>query len=453
MHVPPTCESRWRIASKRLGNLFHVGDAGTTIGREIVAGMVTFMTMAYIIFVNPNILAAAGIPKGAVVVATCLAAGLMTLVMGIFTNYPFALAPGMGLNAFLAFSVVLGLQIPWQSAMGIVFLEGFIILILVLTNFREMVMEAIPMNLKRAIGVGIGLFIAFIGLQSSGMVVKSAATIVSFGSFTKPVIVTAVGLALTAVLMSRKVPGSILIGIIATTVIAFFAGISKMPESLIAVPSLSQFATLGAAFDIRYLPQIFRISLIAVIFTFLLTDFFDTLGTVVAIGGKAGFLDRGGKLPRIKSVLVVDSLAAMIGGTFGCSSVTTYVESAAGVGEGGRTGLTSVVTASLFFLALFFWPAASIVPAAATAPALIVVGFLMMMVVKDVDWNEFTEAFPAFLTILTIPLTFSISKGIGYGFISYVIVKMLSGRAREVKPLMYLIAALFVLDFFLSSLT
>ena len=431
---------------------FHIQEMRTTIATEVIAGVVTFMTMAYIIFVNPQIISAAGIPKDAAIIATCLAAGLATLLMGLFTNYPFALAPGMGLNAFLAFSVVGGLKIPWQVAMGIVFLEGLIILILVLSNFREMVMNAIPVSMKRAIGVGIGLFIAFIGLQSSGMVVKSPATLVTFGSFTKPVVVTAVGLIITIILMARRIKGAILIGILSTTAVALFCGLTRMPENIVAVPQASHFVTIGAAFDPAYFMQVFKLGMITIIFTFLLTDFFDTLGTVVAVGGEAGFLDSEGKIPRIKGVLVVDSLAAMIGGAMGCSSVTTYVESAAGVGEGGRTGLTSVVTALLFFLAVFFWPLIGIVPAAATAPALIVVGFLMMLVAKDIEWSDFTEAFPAFLTILTIPLTYSISKGIGYGFISYVLLKVSSGRIRDVHPVMFLIALLFALDFLFSSI-
>lgn len=282
---------------RMIRRFFRIDELKTTPGTEVIAGMVTFMTMAYIIFVNPHIISTAGVPRDAAMITTCLAAGLATLLMGLFTNYPFALAPGMGLNAFLTFSVVLGMNVPWQVAMGIVFLEGLIILILVLTNFREMVMNAISINLKRAIGVGIGLFIAFIGLQSSGMVVRSQATLVTFGSFTKPVVVTAIGLVITAILMSKKVGGAILIGILSTTVIAIFAGLAKMPESMIAIPQASQFLTIGAAFDPQYLTQVFSLSMIAVIFTFLLTDFFDTLGTVVAIGGEAGFLESDGKLP------------------------------------------------------------------------------------------------------------------------------------------------------------
>jgi len=432
--------------------IFHLKESKTDLSTEVIAGVVTFMTMAYIIFINPNILSAAGVPKDAVIIATCLAAGLTTLLMGLYTNYPFALAPGMGLNAFLTYGVVLRLNLPWQVAMGIVFLEGIIILILVMTNIRELIMDAIPINLKRAIGVGIGLFISFIGLQSSGMVVRDTSTLVTFGSFNKPVIVSAIGLLFMAFLMARGVKGSILIGIIVTTIIAVLAGISRIPETIIAMPRVSQFATLGAALAPKYLSQVFSLGLVAIIFTFLLTDFFDTMGTIVAVGGEAGFLDEQCKLPRLKNVLLVDSLAAVIGGAFGCSSVTTYVESAAGVSEGGRTGLTSVVTALLFFLSLFFWPLVGIVPAIATAPALIIVGFLMIIIVKDIEWSELTEALPAFLTILTIPLTFSISKGIGYGFITYVAVKVFSGKYRDIHPLMYLIALSFGLDFLFSSI-
>ncbi|MDD5170446.1 MAG: NCS2 family permease [Syntrophales bacterium] len=434
-----------------LSRFFHLGDLNTSGGKECLAGIVTFMTMAYIIFVNPNILSAGGVPKDAALVATCLAAGLMTLFMGLATNYPFALAPGMGIAPFLTFSIVIGLGMPWQVAMGLVLIEGLIIFILVLTNFREQVMNAIPLSLKRAIGVGIGLFIAFIGLQSAGLVVKNQATLVTFGPFTKSALISASGLLITAFLMARKVKAAIFLGIIFATVIAVVSGVVKLPSQILAVPSWTQFATFGAALDPKYLVQVFNVTLIAVTFTLLLTDFFDTLGTVVAIGGEAGFVDKDGKIPRIKSVLVVDSLAAVLGGVLGCSSVTTYVESAAGVSEGGRSGMTAVVTAGCFFLALFFWPILSIVPAAATAPALIVVGFMMMTIVREISWQDFSEAFPAFLTIIMIPLTYNIAKGIGYGFISFVVIKVFTGRYREVKPLMVLIAILFALDFYLAS--
>lgn len=437
---------------QQIENLFHLKESHTDLFTEIIAGTTTFMTMAYIIFTNPSILAHAGIPQDAAMVATCLGAGIATLLMGFFTNYPFALAPGMGLNAFLTYSVVLEMKIPWQTAMGIVFLEGTIILFLVMTNVRETVMKAIPVNLKRAIAVGIGLFIAFIGLQSSGIVVKSPTTLVTSGVFEKPVILSAIGLIFTALLMAKRIKGSILIGIIFTTILAILMGIAKMPERIVAVPGVSQFMTFGASLTPTYLFRVFSPALASTIFTFLLTDFFDTMGTIVAVGGEAGFLNKDSTLPRLKNVLIIDSLAAIIGGASGCSSVTTYVESAAGVSEGGRTGLTSIVTASFFFLSIFFWPLVSIVPSFATAPALIMAGFLMMTVIKEIDWNDITEGFPAFLAILTIPLTFSISKGIGYSFISFVTIKISTRRSKEIHPLMYLIALLFLFDLFFSRI-
>jgi AGZA family xanthine/uracil permease-like MFS transporter len=300
--------------------------------------------------------------------------------------------------------------------------------------------------------VGIGLLIAFIGLQSAGMVVKSNATMVTFGALNKTMLLSSFGLIFTALLMSRHVKGAILIGIIVTTIAAAVAGAARLPQSFIALPSASHFATLCAPLSPSFLLQALSPGLLTVVFALMLTDFFDTMGTVVAVGGKAGFLDRNGRIPRLKGVLLVDSLAAMIGGAFGCSSVTTYIESASGVSEGGRTGLTSIVTALLFFLAMFFWPIIAAIPAAATAPALIIVGFLMISIVREIEWEELTESFPAFLTILTIPLTFSISRGIGYGFIAYVVIKACTGKWRDVHPAMYIIALLFAADFVLSGM-
>lgn len=430
-----------------LEKIFRLSAARTTAGTEAIAGTVTFMTMAYIIFVNPGVLAAAGIPKDAAMVATCIGAGLATLLMGLTANYPFALAPGMGLNAFLAYSIVLGMKLPWQVAMGVVFVEGLLITVLVLTNLRERVMHAIPLNLKRAIGIGIGIFIAFIGMQYAGIVVRNDATLVSFGKMTAPVLVSLAGLAFTAFLMVRHVRGAILIGILSTTALAVIFGLSRMPQTIAALPTLSQFATIGAALTPRFLSQVFSLGLATTVFAFMMTDFFDTMGSVVAVGGEAGFLDRDGHMPRLKQVLLVDSLAAAMGGALGCSSVTTYIESAAGVGAGGRTGLASVVTALFFFLAIFFWPLVGVIPAIATAPALIIVGLLLMNVIRDIDWHDLSEAFPAFLTILTIPLTYSISRGIGMGIISHVLLKMLSGKFREIRPILWLLAVLFVIDF------
>lgn len=428
-----------------LADFFKLKENKTSVGQEVMAGLVTFMTMAYIIFVNPGILSDAMGKEyfPALVVATCLAAGISTLAMGLFTNYPFALASGMGLNAALAYGLILGMKLTWQTAMAVVFIEGAIITLLVLTNIREAIMNAIPLNLKRAIGVGIGIFIAFIGLKNAGLVVDNPATLLSFGAITKPVTVAIVGLIITAVLMARKVKGSILIGIAVSTVYAIVIGVAKMPTNLVSGIDASMFRTIGQL-DLK---SALSVGLIGTIFAFLITDFFDTMGTIVAVGEEAGFVTKEGRIPRLKNILLVDSLAAAIGGFFGCSSVTTYVESASGVGEGGRTGLTSVVVAILFFLAIFFTPIIGIVPGQATAPALIIVGFLMMMVSKEITWDNYTESIPAYLTIVAIPLTFSISKGIGYGFISYTLIKLCTGKYKEIHPLMYVVTLLFIWDF------
>lgn len=424
---------------------FKVRERGSTVATEIVAGLTTFMTMAYILFVNPSILGAAGMPQEAVAVATALAAGITTLAMGLFANYPFALASGMGLNAALAFGLVLGQGVSWQTAMGVIFVEGAIVTLFVLSNVREAVMNAIPIELKRAIGAGIGLFIAFIGLSQSGVVVASEATLVTFGHFADPkVLLTFGGILVTAALLSLRVRGAILGGIILTALAGIPLGITRLPERFVALPGPGSFDTLFRL-DIAGALQV---GLLSSIFAFLMTDFFDTMGTVVAVAGEAGLLDREGRLPGVKRVLLVDSLAAVVGGLFGASSVTTYVESAAGVGEGGRTGLTSVVVALLFFASVLFTPLLVIVPPQATAAALIVVGFLMLStVVKEIRFDNYTEAFPAFVTLLTIPLTFSIARGIGYGFVTYVAVKLLTGRARDVHWLMWVISGLFVLSF------
>lgn len=450
--------SRGQAANAQSGFLerfFHLSENRTTVRTEVVAGLATFMTMAYVIFVNPSILEAAGVPKGPAITGTALAAGLTTVFMALYTNYPFALASGMGLNAVVAFSLVLGTGLPWQAAMGVVVVEGVVITLLVLTNVREAIMDAIPIQMKRAIGVGIGLFVATLGLVGSKIIVASPATLITFGSLKdRGVWVAVFGTLLTAILMARKVRGAILLGIIASTILAIPLGVASLPESVVSVPTAESFSTLFATFKTDpatgspYIFQVLNIGMVGAIFAFMMTDFFDTMGTVVAIGGEAGFLDENGKLPRIKKVLLADSLAAVIGGLFGVSSVTTYVESGAGTSEGGRTGLTGVVVAILFFLSLLFTPVAGIVPAQATAPALIVVGFLMMTVVKDIDFSDFTEAFPAFVTIIATPFTYSISRGIGYGFVTYVVTKLFTGKAKDVHWLMWIVSALFVVSFF-----
>jgi AGZA family xanthine/uracil permease-like MFS transporter len=419
-----------------------------------MAGVATFMTMAYVIFVNPSILEAAGVPKGPAITATALAAGITTLMFALFTNYPFAAAAGMGLNGIVAFGLVLGMKLPWQTAMGVVFVEGVIITILVLTKVREAIMDAIPMTMKRAIGVGIGLFVATLGLVGGKFLAANPATLITFGSLKdKNVWVAIFGTILTAVLMAKRVKGSILIGILASTIVAIPLGVTSLPASIVSMPGAGSFSTLFATFQTNpatgapYIMQVLSLGMLGTIFAFLVTDFFDTMGTVVAIGGQAGFHDKNGKLPGIRNVLLVDSLAAMIGGAFGISSNTTYVESGAGVSEGGRTGLTSLVVAVLFFLSMLFAPIAGIVPGAATAPALIIVGFLMMTVVKDIPFDDFSEAFPAFVTIIATPLTYSISHGIGYGFITYSLVKAFTGKAKDVHWLMWLVDVFFVLSF------
>ncbi len=424
-----------------LERLFKLKANNTDVKTEVIAGVTTFMTMAYIIFVNPTILEAAGLPKVPTVAATALAAAIPTLLMGLLANYPFALASGMGLNAALAYTVVVGMGLPWQTAMGIIFVEGFIIAVLVVTRVRQSVMHAIPMSLKRAIGVGIGLLIAYLGLQSAGWIVGNQVTLTSFGSFhDKKALVAAVGLVLTAVLMAWGVRGAILIGILGTSVLALATGQGSIPQQWIGMPDFSTFAQLDILGALR-------LSLLATIFAFLITDFFDTMGTVIAIGGEAGFTDEKGRLPRLGRVLMVDSFAAMWGGICSASSATTYIESAAGVSVGGRTGLTSVVTGILFLSAVFIAPAISIVPAVATAPALIIVGLLLMILAREIPFDQIEESLPAFLIMIGIPLSLSISRGIGYGFIAYVLIKLLRGKAREVHPLMLAVSVLFALSF------
>jgi AGZA family xanthine/uracil permease-like MFS transporter len=429
-------------------DIFKLKANRTTVGREIMAGVVTFMAMAYIIFVNPKILAAAMGDEllPALAVATCIGAGVLSILMGLVSNYPLALASGMGLNAFLAYGVVIGMKVPWQTAMGIVFLEGAVISILVLTRIREKIMAAIPLDLKRGIGVGIGLLITLIGLQNARLVVADPATLIAFGKLGTESLIAVAGLVLTAILMAKKVRGSFLIGIFACTAAAAVAGLVRMPASLVAGIKPEYFKTFFAL-DIA---GAIRFGLLATLFAFLITDFFDTMGTVVAVGEQAGFMDKTGGMPRLKNVLFIDSLGALCGGLFGCSSVTTYVESAAGVSEGGRTGLTAVVTGVLFLLAVFFTPLVAVVPAYATAPALILVGFLLISGVRSVRWDDASTALPVFLIMVMIPFTFSISKGIGCGFIAYVLLKWLTGKKDEVHPLLALVALLFAVDFYLS---
>src|SRR3990172_3756064 len=454
-----------------LDHWFNLRENRTTVGTEVVAGFTTFMVMAYIIFVNPAILSFAGIPDLAgqgppfapTLASTCLVAGVMTAAMGLVANYPFAIASGMGLNAVVAFQLVAGLKLPWQAAMGVIFLEGVAITILVLTGFRQAVMEAIPLSLKRAISVGIGLFILFIGLFSSGLVkIGPPGVPVILGDLNSiPLLVTLIGLFLTIWLMAQKVRGALLLGILVTTIIAValnaatgwkawsIPGVAMVPSQIFALPD---FSTLGQGINFQVFAHLGFLSAILTIFSIMLSDFFDTIGTVIGVGGEAGFLDRQGRLPRLNRVLLVDSLAAVAGGAASASSATTYIESAAGVSEGGRTGLTSVVTALCFFAALFFAPLAGVVPPQATAPALIIVGYLMCTLVREIPFSDFEEGLPALMTLAIMPFTYSITNGIGAGFVTYTFLKVVRGKGREVHWMMYLASAAFAIYFALPWL-
>jgi len=443
---------------------FKFKERGTNVRTEILAGVVTFMTMAYIIFVNPGILSAAFGTNGAdwipaLATATTLGAALMCICMGIFANRPFALASGMGLNAVVAFSIILGTGVPWQVGMSVIFVEGIIILLLVMTGLREAVMNAIPLDLKRAIGVGIGLFITFIGLVDGKIVVGDPNTLVKLGDFSEPAVwVTLIGLVAIIAFMALKIKGDILWGIIVATVAALVFGVTKFPTgNLFAMPVFDTFFApfqTPAGTDSIALLQVFTPTLLLFVFAVMLTDFFDTMGTVISVGEQAGFVEKDGKIKGIRNILAVDSAAAAVGGLFGASSITTYIESAAGVAEGGRTGLTPIVTGVLFALCAFFTPVIAMIGGALpiTAGALIVVGFLMMGSIRDIPWNDFEEAFPAFLTIVGIPLTYNISYGIGLGFISYVLIKVLHGKVKEVHWLMWIVSAAFVISFILPTI-
>jgi adenine/guanine/hypoxanthine permease len=445
-----------------LGGFFGFSERGTNLRTEILAGLTTFMTMAYIVFVNPAILGTegTGLPVTGVFFATCVVASVACIAMGVFANYPVALASGLGLNAIVAFTLILGLGLSWQQAMAVIVLEGLVVTILVLTNLREAVMNAIPLSLKFAIAVGIGLFIAFIGLKNGGIVVQNPETYLALGDFTQgPVLLALFGLVLTLALVARGVRGGILVGIVLTGVVGMILGIVSLPGGVVDF----RFDTSTIGGGVLAIPEVLQISLIPVIFALFMTDFFDTMGTVIAVGQEGKLLDENGRPPRLKRILLVDSLAAVGGGATGASSVTSYIESGAGVAEGGRTGMTSVVVGLLFLLALPFSPIISVfggsIPVAGpqgegeifvspvTAPALIVVGFLMITAVRFIPWDDFDEAIPAFLTILTLPLTFNISYGIGFGFISYVLIKLSRGKPGEVHPLLYGAALLFALAF------
>ncbi len=416
----------------------------TNLKTEITAGATTFMTMAYIIFVNPGILSTTGMDFGAVMTATIIAAGFTTILMGLLTNYPFALASGMGLNAFFAF--VVAMQYGWQAALGAVFISGIVFLILSVTGLVSHFDAAVPVSLKSAVAAGIGLFIAFIGLQNAGIIVGYEPTQVTLGNLTDPgPMLSLIGLLIIAVLMARKVRGAILIGILLTTIVSFIMGLQPAPTGLGDIFGMP--ASLSPIFLELDLRATLAIPFF-VIFSFVFVDVFDTMGTLLGTGARAGYLDKEGRLPKVNKAMFVDAVGTMGGALIGTSTVTTYIESTAGISEGGRTGFTSVVTGILFLLALFLAPLAGLVPPQATAPALIIVGVLMVAAVMKIDFEDFTEAFPAFLTIIFMPLAYSIADGIAFGFIAFPIVKVVAGKGKEVHWLLYVLALVSLIHFF-----
>lgn len=423
-----------------LESLFKLRENGTSVRTELLAGLTTFLTMAYIIVVNPDILSfGAGMDFGAVFVATCLAAAIGTAIMGFYANYPIAMAPGMGLNAYFAFGIVGGMGVPWEAALGAVFISGLLFLAISLFKVREWIINAIPMSLKLAIAAGIGLFLAMIGLKNAGIVVGNPATLVALGDLTQmPAMLAAFGFFLIAALHVRKVPGAIIIGILVVTALglatghAQYGGVFDLPPSI--APTFFAMDLAGAL----------EIGLLTIIFAFLFVDLFDTSGTLVGVAHRGGMLDKQGRLPRVGRALTADSSATMIGAALGTSTTTSYIESAAGVDAGGRTGLTAVTVAALFLLALFLAPLAQMIPSYATAPALVFVAVLMARSLKELPWDDLTEFAPALITALAMPLTFSIAHAIGLGFITYAAIKLLTGRHGEVSIAVWIITAAFL---------
>ncbi|MBQ1547751.1 MAG: NCS2 family permease [Lachnospiraceae bacterium] len=449
-------------------SFFKLKENGTTVKTEVIAGVTTFMTMAYILAVNPSILSASGMDSNAILMATALAAFVGTILMALLANYPFALAPGLGLNAYFAYTVCGAMGYSWQFALFAVFVEGIIFVILSVTRVREAIFNAIPLQLKKGISVGIGLFVAFIGFQNAKIVVNSDSTLVTVVDFRENfntvgigALLAIIGLFIIIVLHIKNVKGSILIGILATWVLGMICQATGLYQIDVdngfysLYPSWSSFSlgaigqTFGQCFNFGAMEGVSVANFLVIMFSFLFVDMFDTIGTLIGCANKANMLDKDGKLPRIKQALLADAVATSAGAVLGTSTTTTFVESSAGVSEGGRTGLASVVTGLLFLVAIIFAPVFTAIPGFATAPALIFVGFLMITAVVDIDFADFTEALPAYLAMVAMPLLYSISDGIAVGFISYVVVNLFAGKAKKVSPLMYVLAVLFVLKYIL----
>ena len=424
-----------------LDRYFKLTENRTTVRQELLGGATTFMTMAYIVVVNPQILAQAGMPPEGVVFATCISAAVATLVMGLYANYPVALAPGMSLNAYFTYSVCIGMHIPWRTALGVVFFSGVLFVLLTITRVREQIVDGIPDCLKHSTAAGIGLFIAFVGMRNAKLVVANPATFVSIGNFSDPAVQAACfGIVLTLVLMARRINGAILLGILGTTLFGIVRGIASWPSGLVAMPQPS--STL-LQLDFR---GAMHLGMLEIIFAFLFVDLFDNVGTLVGVCEQAGFI-KNGKIPRVGRVLLADGVGTMFGALTGTSTVTSYIESAAGIAAGARTGLSNLFVAALFLVALLFSPLATAIPGFATAPALILVGTLMTQSIAHVKWADFTEAFPAFMTMLATPLTFSIATGLSLGVIAFSIVKLAAGKYREVSIVLWILTGLFLLRY------
>ncbi|OUN47251.1 uracil permease [Collinsella sp. An7] len=437
-----------------MDTFFKLSERSSNSATEVRAGLTTFLAMAYIIVVNPSILSAAGIPAAAAVTATCIGAGIMTIAMGVFSNRPLACASGMGINSIVAYTLCSSMGLGWQTAMAVILIEGIAILVLVLCGLREAIMDAIPVSLRHGISIGLGLFIAMIGLKDAGIIVANESTMVAIGDVTAPsFIVGIISIALSVILYSMNIKGSLLWGIIIAAIVGIPLGVTPIPSGIVAP---LDFTTFGAPFQesgvsgVMGLVEVFSTpALLLFAFSLMMSDFFDTMGTAMAVAKQGNFLTKDGKVEDIRPILIVDSVAAAVGGILGASSITTFVESASGAADGGRSGLTSVVAGILFILAAFFSPIISCVPSAATCGALVFVGFLMMSDVVDIDWSDILEGFPTFMIIAGIPFTYSISNGIGLGFITYVIVAIVRGKIKEIRPLMWVAAIAFLLYFLL----
>lgn len=435
-----------------LQKLFDLRGHGTTVGTEIFAGFTTFLTMAYIVVVNPLILGEAGLPVAGVAVATCLSAGFGSILMGLLSNYPLALAPGMGLNAYFTYTVVKGMGLPWQTALGCVFLSGVAFMLLTLAGVRRLIIKALPRSLFAAVGGGIGIFIAFIGLRDAGIVVPTPGTVIGLGKVTSaPTALAILGLLVIASLQVMRVRAAILVGILLIAVLAWVLGVSHFAPASYSLTSLSSTAfklDIPAALNLK---GGVGMSLVEIIFVFLFVDMFDNIGTLVAVTKRAGLVDKEGSVPRLNRILLADSISMLVGALAGTSPVTSYIESASGVAVGGRTGLTSIVVGILFLGTLLFAPVVQAIPAFATAPALILVGALMMAALTEVEWSDPSAAIPAFLTVIIIPLTYSIANGLAFGITSYAVLKLIRGQARLSDWLVYLLAALCVTRFIYLS--